>query len=188
MSLTPAKSDGLLEGDTVFAWNAIEGGYAARFATNEPFTALFEALAVRSRAAELATYNDPAKGIFRAALILREKLDAVLFFGLEGEVPTWTGLAEAWQLERLDATARRFLLAGRTASASFDASHTICACFGVKSRAIEQAIADGACSTEAIGARLKAGTNCGSCLPELRRMIVTSAARVQEKADSYMPA
>jgi len=177
-----------LEGDTVFAWNAIEGGYAARFATNEPFTALFEALAVRSRAAELATYNDPAKGIFRAALILREKLDAVLFFGLEGEVPTWTGLAEAWQLERLDSTARRFLLAGRTASASFDASHTICACFGVKSRAIEQAIADGACSTEAIGARLKAGTNCGSCLPELRRMIATSAARVQEKADAYMPA
>jgi assimilatory nitrate reductase catalytic subunit len=58
----------------------------------------------------------------------------------------------------------------------------------VKSRAIEQAIADGACSTEAIGARLKAGTNCGSCLPELRRMIVTSAARVQEKADAYMPA
>jgi len=177
-----------LEGDTVFAWNAIEGGYAARFATNESFTALLEALAARSRAAELATYNDPAKGIFRAALILREKLDAALFFGLEGEVPTWTGLAEAWQLERLDATARRFLLAGRTASASFDASHTICACFGVKSRAIEQAIADGACSTEAIGARLKAGTNCGSCLPELRRMIATSAARVQEKADAYMPA
>src|SRR5208337_4206598 len=120
-----------LEGDTLFAWNAIVGGYAARFATNEPFTALFEALATRSRAAEQATYNDPAKGIFRAALILREKLDAVLFFGLAGEVPTWTGLAEAWQLERLDSTARRFLLAGRTASASFDASHTICACFCV---------------------------------------------------------
>jgi assimilatory nitrate reductase catalytic subunit len=30
-------------GDTVFAWNAIEGGYAARFATNEPFAGLFEA-------------------------------------------------------------------------------------------------------------------------------------------------
>ena len=30
-------------GDTVFAWNAIVGGYAARFATNEPFAGLFEA-------------------------------------------------------------------------------------------------------------------------------------------------
>jgi assimilatory nitrate reductase catalytic subunit len=31
-----------LPGDTVFTWTAIEGGYAARFATNEPFAALFE--------------------------------------------------------------------------------------------------------------------------------------------------
>jgi assimilatory nitrate reductase catalytic subunit len=103
-------------------------------------------------------------------------------------VPAWSGLAKAWQLERLDATARRFLLAGRTATASFDASPTICACFGVKSRAIEQAIAGGACSTEAVGARLNAGTNCGSCLPEIRRLIAAAAARTREKADAYLPA
>ncbi len=96
----------------------------------------------------------------------------------EGEVPPWSGLAEAWRLERLDGAARRFLLAGGSASADFDASPTICACFGVKSRAILAAIADGACSTEAVGARLNAGTSCGSCLLELKRMI---AARTQEK-------
>ncbi|MDQ6869238.1 MAG: molybdopterin-dependent oxidoreductase [Pseudomonadota bacterium] len=174
-----------LPGDTVFAWTAIEGGYAARFATNEPFAALFETFAARSRAAEQASYNDPARGIFRTALILHERLDAVLFFGREGEVPPWSGLAEAWRLGRLDGTARRFLLAGRGASADFDASPTICACFGVKSRAILAAIADGASSTEAVGARLNAGTNCGSCLPELRRMI---AARTQDKAHADLPA
>jgi Molydopterin dinucleotide binding domain len=64
-----------LAGDTVFAWTAIEGGYAARFATNEPFAALFEALAAGSRRAEPTTYYDPARGIFRAALILRGRLD-----------------------------------------------------------------------------------------------------------------
>jgi hypothetical protein len=69
-----------LPGDTVFAWTAIEGGYAARFATNEPFAALFETFAARSGAAEQASYNDPARGIFRTALILHEKLDAVLFW------------------------------------------------------------------------------------------------------------
>jgi assimilatory nitrate reductase catalytic subunit len=164
-----------LPGDTVFAWAAIEGGYAARFATNEPFAALFETFAARSRAAEQASYNDPARGIFRTALILHERLDAVLFFGREGEVPPWSGLAEAWRLGRLDGAARRFLLAGRSASADFDANPTICACFGVKSRAILAAIADGASSTEAVGARLNAGTNCGSCLPELRQMIAAAA-------------
>ena len=139
---------------------------------------LFEALAAGSRRAEPTTYYDPARGIFRAALIMCGRLDGALFFGQEGEVPPWSGLAEAWRLERLDGAARRFLLAGGSASANFDASPTICACFGVKSRAILAAIADGACSTEAVGARLNAGTSCGSCLPELKRMI---AARTQEK-------
>ena len=171
-----------LAGDTVFAWSAIEGGYAARFATNAPFAALFEDLAARSPGAGRASYKDRKRGIFRAALIQAERLDAVVFFGREGEVPPWNGLAEIWRLERLDATARRFLLAGRTASANFDASPAICACFGVKSRAIERAIADGAGSTEAIGSRLKAGTNCGSCLPELRRMIAAAASRPSARA------
>jgi bacterioferritin-associated ferredoxin len=47
------------------------------------------------------------------------------------------------------------------------------------------AIKDGACSTEAIGARLNAGTNCGSCLPELKRML--AAAPAQGGADIKLP-
>jgi assimilatory nitrate reductase catalytic subunit len=47
------------------------------------------------------------------------------------------------------------------------------------------AIADGARSTEAVAARLNAGTNCESCLPELRRMI---AARAQDMAHAVLPA
>ncbi|MGH6796438.1 MAG: molybdopterin-dependent oxidoreductase, partial [Methylocella sp.] len=175
-----------LPGATVFAWTAIEGGYVARFATNEPFAALLEALASGSRSAERVSNDDPARGIFRAALILRGRLDVVLFFGREGEVPPWNGLAGAWRLEGLDGTACHLLLAGGSESAGFDASPTICACFGVKSRAILAAIADGACSTEAVGARLNAGTNCGSCLPELRRMI--TAARTQGKQHAVLPA
>ncbi len=174
-----------LPGSSAYAWNAIDGGYAARFATNEPFAALFEALASGSHGAERVTC-DPAKGLFRAALLLRERLDAVLFFGPEREVPSWSCVADAWRLERLDAAACRSLLAGRSASAHFDSSPTICACFGVKSWAILAAIADGASSTEAIGARLDAGTNCGSCLPELRRMIA-AAGRAQDKTDAHLP-
>ena len=82
-----------LPGGTAYAWNAIEGGDAARFATNEPFAAVFEALARGSRYAERTSYNDPVTGIFRAALILRGRLDTVLFFGRGGEVPPWSGLA-----------------------------------------------------------------------------------------------
>jgi assimilatory nitrate reductase catalytic subunit len=51
----------------------------------------------------------------------------------------------------------------------------VCACYGVALSTIQALIAkDGIKSTDEIGAQLKAGTNCGSCLPELRRMIKAS--------------
>jgi assimilatory nitrate reductase catalytic subunit len=49
----------------------------------------------------------------------------------------------------------------------------ICACFGVGVDAVRKALAGGTVRTVAeIGEALRAGTNCGSCLPELKRMIV----------------
>ncbi|MEI9925281.1 MAG: (2Fe-2S)-binding protein [Bradyrhizobium sp.] len=47
----------------------------------------------------------------------------------------------------------------------------VCACFGVGRTTICDAIAAGAGSAAEIGTRLKAGTNCGSCIPELKRLI-----------------
>jgi len=47
----------------------------------------------------------------------------------------------------------------------------VCACFGVSRGAIAAAAAAGAASCERIGMDLKAGTNCGSCLPEIRRLL-----------------
>jgi response regulator NasT len=40
-------------------------------------------------------------------------------------------------------------------------------------RTIDRAIADGCRDVEALGAATRAGTNCGSCLPELRRMLAS---------------
>ncbi len=163
-----------LPGNTVYAWSAVEGGFAARFATSEPFEDFFKVFASGYPCIEQASYNDPAQGIFRRALIRDERFEAVLFFGRGREISSWRALAETWRDEQPGASARRFLLSGKNVSGESDKSPTICACFGVKSRAILSAIADGACSTEAIGARLRAGTNCGSCLPELRRMLAAA--------------
>ena len=54
----------------------------------------------------------------------------------------------------------------------------MCACFQVGLNTIAQAIdAQGLDSPQAIGAALGAGTNCGSCVPELRQ-ILAGAKRV----------
>ena len=52
----------------------------------------------------------------------------------------------------------------------------ICACFGVGLNTIRRAIAsEKLASAEEIGKALRAGTNCGSCLPELRKIVQAEA-------------
>jgi len=53
----------------------------------------------------------------------------------------------------------------------------VCACFSVGERAIRDAILDGNLTTPAeIGARLRVGSNCGSCIPELKSMLAVNGA------------
>jgi assimilatory nitrate reductase catalytic subunit len=47
----------------------------------------------------------------------------------------------------------------------------VCACFGTREESIRCAIENGARDARDIGKLLGAGTNCASCLPELRRII-----------------
>ncbi len=53
-----------------------------------------------------------------------------------------------------------------------NAGPVVCACFGVGEKAICRAISNEGLNTpEALGRTLNAGTNCGSCITELRRLI-----------------
>lgn len=62
------------------------------------------------------------------------------------------------------------LLAGRPPSGEA-AGRAICACLGVTEMAINKAIELGAGSVEGVGDATGAGTNCGSCKPEIRKML-----------------
>ena len=65
-----------------------------------------------------------------------------------------------------------WLLSGRAADGLAETGPVICACFGVGLNVIRDAIAsNSATNVEAIGKALRAGTNCGSCLPELKRIV-----------------
>ncbi len=66
---------------------------------------------------------------------------------------------------------RRMLLSGKSADGLVSAGPVVCACFGVGRTTILRAIAAGAGTAAEIGVKLKAGTNCGSCIPELKRLI-----------------
>ncbi|MGK3862479.1 (2Fe-2S)-binding protein, partial [Enterococcus faecium] len=58
----------------------------------------------------------------------------------------------------------------------------VCACFGVGRNTICDSIAAGARTAADIGSELKAGTNCGSCIPEMKRLIAQTGV-----ADARQP-
>ena len=53
----------------------------------------------------------------------------------------------------------------------------VCSCFNVGVNQLASAVVAGCSSVEAIGAALRAGTNCGSCRSEIRSIV--DAGRVQ---------
>ena len=69
--------------------------------------------------------------------------------------------------------------------AGADPGRTVCACFQVGINTLVRAIAEqGLDSPQAIGVALKAGTNCGSCVPELRQ-ILAAAGRAAWETDRF---
>ena len=159
-----------LDGDSFWAWQALDDGFATRLETDARADEVLAPLrAAFPHAREVMRYEDPGRDVTRVALLEEGRLVAVVFLAPAGATLSWTPLLEAWGACRLDTAQRRAVLAGRAASA--DAGPAVCACFGVRQAAIEAAIVAGAASTGEIGARLKAGTNCGSCLPEIRKLL-----------------
>ncbi|MEM9754487.1 MAG: molybdopterin dinucleotide binding domain-containing protein, partial [Pseudomonadota bacterium] len=64
------------------------------------------------------------------------------------------------------------LLTGRRPADAFDPGPTLCSCFGVGVNTIVAAIETrGLISVEEIGRALQAGTNCGSCRPEIAALL-----------------
>ena len=59
----------------------------------------------------------------------------------------------------------------------------MCVCHDIGAFEIEEAIAGGADTVPAIGAACRAGTNCGSCRPELSRMLEELSETIKEAAE-----
>ncbi|MFN3712266.1 MAG: molybdopterin-dependent oxidoreductase [Alcanivoracaceae bacterium] len=102
-------------------------------------------------------------------LIGYKKGKVVCWFALQSQQPV---IDEAWLLAAMDAADTPALALARGVPASGgDCSALICSCNQVRESRIRDAIERGCQSVEQIGAATRAGTNCGSCIPELRSLI-----------------
>ena len=127
--------------------------------------------------ADWVEYTDNAAGIYRAACIVDDRLNACVFISRRPDLPSRAWLSGLFAKQALDDRERAGLLAGQSAHSPVDAGAVICSCFGVGRNSICSAIRQfRLTSPEQIGQRLRAGTNCGSCLPELKALLKAERA------------
>ena len=133
--------------------------------------------------AEQVIYADPRRGVFRYASLADGRLAAVLFLGRsEAGLPERDVLA-ALLGQTVEPRARAGLVAAQPTGAVAERGRLVCACFGIGLRALHDAIRSRRLTSAAeIGACLRAGTNCGSCLPELAEILRDTLAAAEPGA------
>jgi assimilatory nitrate reductase catalytic subunit len=120
------------------------------------------------------SFTDADSGHYRSAVLRNERLEAVVFVGPSPTLPSPEWLKSQFDRPSIARAERRALLAGRPVSGG-DEGPIVCACFQVGAARIAAAAIAGCNTVEALGKALGAGTNCGSCIPELRRLIAQQA-------------
>lgn len=116
--------------------------------------------------AEVTSVADPARGSARVALMVDGQLVAALFVARRPVAVMRDYLAQ------LPGTPGDGVLTGRRPADQPDPGPLICACFSVGLNTILSAIeTKGLLNVDEVGEVLQAGTNCGSCRPEIADLL-----------------
>ncbi|HVY24815.1 MAG TPA: molybdopterin-dependent oxidoreductase [Steroidobacteraceae bacterium] len=127
--------------------------------------------------ADFLEYFDVGTRVYRAAHIVDDRIESCVFVSPRPDLPSRTWLAGLFSKSKLSDRDRAGILAGRAIDAGADAGATVCSCFGVGRNTICNAIKKDKLSTvQQLGQKLKCGTNCGSCIPELRNILLELSA------------
>ncbi|RRV05204.1 nitrate reductase [Pseudomonas sp. v388] len=119
----------------------------------------------------IVAYDDPKRSVGKRVRIEDGRITALR---LAGETLARHWLQSLWLEGQVDGSLRRWLLApissapGESASGTRD--KTLCNCMNVSQSAVVKAISQG-CDLTGLKNNLGCGTQCGSCVPEIKRLI-----------------
>jgi len=175
--------------DDIVHWTRIQGQQhiryelAGRQPIADPGTWAREFACVKDDEADWLEYEDTSAGVYRAVHLLDERIETCIFISPRPDLPARSWLAGLFAKQRLEEADRSGLLLGHALAKAADAGPTVCSCFGVGRTTIREAIRQHSLTTAAqVTACVKAGGNCGSCVPEIKRVL--GEMRVGEIADS----
>ncbi|MCP1650003.1 nitrate reductase [Pseudomonas nitroreducens] len=115
-------------------------------------------------------YDDPRRTVGKRVRIEQSR---IVSLRLAGETAARAWLRELWKEGRADQELRRWLLAPLSAApgkAGAAADKTLCNCLNVSQSRIQAGIDQGL-DLEGLKCELKCGTACGSCVPEIKRLL-----------------
>jgi assimilatory nitrate reductase catalytic subunit len=134
-------------------------------------------LEVEDGQADWLEYEDFSAGVYRAVHLVDERIDQCVFLSPHPNLPSRAWLAGLFAGKQLAPADRIGLLAGQPAEKAADTGATVCSCFGVGVNTICAAIRSQAMKSVAeVTACLKAGGNCGSCVPEIKKLLMETRA------------
>lgn len=117
-------------------------------------------------------YSDAERGQFRAAAVVDGRLEAVVFIAPTPDLPSREWLSARFAEATLSDAECQSLLAGRTATPTVDQGPLVCSCAGVRRNTITEAISlHQLLDSAGVGRQTRAGTHCGSCIPELNALL-----------------
>ncbi len=145
----------------------------SRLTEGTELTAWASQLLGQPTGAERVSLMDPVRGVLRLANLVAGRLHSCLLlsFSARSRLPDRAAITAAIG-GVFDEVARQTLFTVEEGPACTPSGRAVCACHGVARGAIEQAVAEGRVTSVAeIGAALRAGSNCGSCIPELEEIL-----------------
>ncbi|MED5595105.1 molybdopterin-dependent oxidoreductase [Janthinobacterium sp. P210006] len=136
-------------------------------------------LGVADEHADWLDYADASAGVYRAVHLEEGRIAQCVYVSPRPDLPSRSWLASLFAHAQMDAADRAGVLLGQPIGKGVDAGATVCSCFGVGRNTICAAIREqGLTTTAQVTTCVKAGGNCGSCVPEIRQLLleVRSAA------------
>src|SRR5262249_40085806 len=138
--------------------------------------------------ADYIEYEDAPARIYRAAYIVDGRLEACVYIANRTDLPDRAVLAKLFGLEKLEAAHRMALLTSGAVVEGEEPGPLVCSCYAVGRNTIQRAIQEHNLTTaRQIGACLRAGTNCGSCLPEIKALLGAAPNTIPVSTSAALP-
>jgi assimilatory nitrate reductase catalytic subunit len=174
--------------DSIAHWTRIQGREFTRYElagrnTFKDHTEWARALlGVTDPDADWLECEDKTAGVYRAVHVIDDRIAQCIFLSPRQDMPSRAWLASLFVQPQLNEIDRVGLLSGMPAEKGVDTGPTVCSCFGVGRNTICNAIIGQDLKTvPEVTACLKAGGNCGSCVPEIKKILVQARLEAAEE-------